>query len=360
MKLSVCTRKGLFVVERAGDWRIASRHFIGQPVTAALVDPTGSTWLAALRLGHFGVKLWRSVDGGAHWEEVAAPAYGPRPDDASDDPHPWNVDQIWALDGVHPRAPGRVWAGTIPGGLFRSDDLGASWSLNQPLWHEPRRRLWFGGGYDHPGIHSICVSPADPDDIVVGVSCGGSWRTRDAGASWVVATGMQASYMPPERQDDPAIQDPHRIVRCAGAPHVLWSQHHNGIFRSDDGGSLWRRISGAQPSDFGFAVAVHPGDPERAWFVPLASDQQRVPVDARVTVSTTGDGGRSWRSAGAGLPAADAYHLVYRHGLAISGDGRWLAMASMTGSLWMSDDGGSRWTLFSADLPSVYAVGFIA
>ena len=51
------------------------------------------------------------------------------------------------------------------------------------------------------------------------VSCGGAWATEDDGATWTCrATGMRADYMPPERQGDPIIQDPHRLAHCAAAP----------------------------------------------------------------------------------------------------------------------------------------------
>ena len=98
----------------------------------------------------------------------------------------------------------------------------------------------------------------------VGVSCGGAWRTDDDGETWTLtADGMVAAYMPPERAGDPSIQDPHAIVQCAADPDVLWCQHHNGIFRSVDGGAHWQELQ-AEPSSFGFAVASHPKDPDTA------------------------------------------------------------------------------------------------
>src|SRR2546427_4858851 len=134
-----------------------------------------------------------------------------------------------------------------------------------------------GGGYDFPGIHSVSVDPRDPRRVLAGVSCGGAWTTEDGGESWSVASrGMFAAYMPPEKRDDPAIQDPHRIVRCAGSPDVLWAQHHNGVFRTTDGAKSWSEVT-IKPSSFGFAVAVHPNDPETAWFVPAVEDEQRGP-----------------------------------------------------------------------------------
>jgi hypothetical protein len=50
--------------------------------------------------------------------------------------------------------------------------------------------------------------------------------------------------------------------------------------------------------------------------------------------------------------------LIYRHGLAVDDDGRSLVMGSTTGGLWLSDDGGQRWTTFATTLPPIYTVSF--
>lgn len=132
--------------------------------------------------------------------------------------------------------------------------------------------------------------------MLLGVSCGGVWVKRDEGASWALrADDMRAAYMPPEGEGDPNIQDPHRIVRCPFAPGVLWAQYHNGIWRSGDNAQSWQELA-APRSTFGFAVAVHPADPDRAWFVPGQADQCRIPPDAALAVHMTSDGGRSFEA----------------------------------------------------------------
>ena len=73
-----------------------------------------------------------------------------------------------------------MWLGTIPGGLFRSVDRGETWELNTALWTAPGREKWMGGGYDHPGIHSILVDPRDSAHVVLGVSTGGVWITDNS------------------------------------------------------------------------------------------------------------------------------------------------------------------------------------
>jgi hypothetical protein len=350
----VATRKGLFELRRRdAGWAIERLSFLGDPVSMLLPPREDGRMLAALNLGHFGVKVHASDDEGASWQEVATPAYPPQPEAAEG--VPWKLVQIWSLEAAH----GTVWAGTLPGGLFRSADFGRSWQLVESLWSRPERLQWFGGGYDVPGIHSICPHPQRPAELLVAISCGGVWVTRDDGVSWrLQADGMRAAYLPPEAADDPNTQDAHCVVRCAAAPEVLWCQHHNGIWRSTDNAASWHEVTTAPLSDFGFPVAVHPADPLTAWFVPGVADQQRVPVDAAFAVNRTRDGGASFTTLRAGLPQQHAYDLVYRHGLAVAADGRHLLMGSTTGGLWASSDGGERWQLVSSTLPPIHAVRF--
>jgi hypothetical protein len=357
----VATRKGLFRVD--GDRRIELLAFAGVPVTNVTVDRRDGTWYTAVDHGHFGAKVHRSTDEGRTFTEVAPPAYPEKPDGESDtdpvrgDEVPWSTQLIWTLEPGHADDPGVVWAGTIPGGLFRSADRSDSWELVRPLWDDPSRPQWFGGGYDYPGIHSICIDPHDAAGLLVAISCGGVWRTDDSGSTWTVTTkGMRAGFMPPEQAENPYIQDPHRVVRCAGSPDVLWCQHHSGMWRSTDNGSTWDEITGVEPSTFGFAVAAHPADPDVAWFVPAVSDEVRIPVGGRMVVTRTSDGGKSFESLSDGLPGENAYHLVYRHGLDVGARGDAVVLGSTTGSLWASGDGGDSFTTLSNHLPPIAAV----
>ena len=361
-RLLVATRKGLFALARTnGAWDVESVSFLGDNVTRAFADTRDGTWYAALNLGHFGVKLRRSEDRGKSWQEIAVPEYAAEDKVATGDgkePAPAKLQLLWELVAGGANEPGVLWAGTIPGGLFRSADRGASWQIVKGLWDRSERMQWFGGGYDAPGIHSVCVDPRDARTLRVAISCGGVWQSRDGGASWNVTTkGMFAAYMPPERREDPAIQDPHRMVQCAAAPDHLWIQHHNGVFRSTDGGMSWSEIQ-VPPSVFGFAVAVHPHDPQTAWFVPAVKDEKRVPVDGKLVVARTRDGGVSFDVLREGLPQRDAFDLVYRHGLAIDSSGERLAFGSTTGNLWLSDDAGENWQLINGNLPPIHAVNF--
>ena len=119
--LLVGTRKGLFVIDNN---QIKSHHFQGEPVSQVLIVPRSQAWLVALNLGHFGIKLHKSVDQGKTWTALPAPAFPIKPVEGDadfaayeDDPTPWNVELIWSLATGGVDEPDTLWAGCIPAGV---------------------------------------------------------------------------------------------------------------------------------------------------------------------------------------------------------------------------------------------------
>ena len=361
--LHVGTRKGLFVIDGAGkDARVVDTHFLGDVVVCAAVDHRDGTWYAVLDHGHFGVKLHRSDDRGATWDEVGVPEYPAKPEGFVDidmwgKEREWSLMNIWALEAA-PDKDGALWCGTAPGGLFRSEDRGETWKLIESLWNEESRPRWNGGGLDQPAIHSICVDPRNANTVVVAVSSGGVWRTTDLGATWTPHTvGMNVEHVPPDQEELPENQDPHCVVQSPTDPNVFWCQHHMGIWRSDNDLKSWTKLT-VEPSSFGFPVVVDPTDANSAWFVPAHSDQKRAPIDGRVKVTHTRDGGRTFTELTNGLPQTHAYDLVLRHALDISRDGNSLAFGSTSGNLWVTASKGDQWHTVANNLPPIYSVRY--
>ncbi|MCB9765644.1 MAG: glycosyl hydrolase [Alphaproteobacteria bacterium] len=344
------TRKALLTLTRGPrGWSLAEEAHRGIPVSYATRDArTGVTW-AALDHGHWGQKLHRQAPGG-DWQETPAPAY---PEDALSGDAPATLRYIWV---IQPTPSGRIYLGTVPGGLFASDDGGESFQLVRGLWDHPSRPKWFGGGMDQPGIHSVVVDPRDAQRLWVGVSCGGVFESADGGETWAIRNkGVAAPFLP---DPEPEVgQDPHLLVCAPSNPEVLWQQNHHGVYRSDDGGQGWAEISDKDAGVFfGFPIAVHAARADTAWVVPAIGDGKRMAIGGAVKVCRTEDGGRSWTSLTRGLPQAGAYDLVYRHALDL--DGETLAFGSTTGNLWISEDGGEGWSLVSGTLPPIYSVRF--
>lgn len=386
-RILVGTRKGTFLVhDRNGRWRPSLSGHEGAGVNYVVRDSNTGTLWAALGHGHWGAKLSRSTDDGESWSDANQIKY---PEGARylGTPAPTEEDveagfpskftfknatvlKLWTIAFGQ---PGRIYVGTIPGGLFVSDDGGESFELNRPLWNHDSRggdlfegdgnghTHWFGtpaseGGDFAPGIHSVVVDPRDHDRVLVAISTAGVLETTDGGLSWRSRNnGMLMDYLP-----DPSAEwghDPHSVVLCPGDPDHVWQQNHCGVFHSSDGAETWNKVSEPEVGvHFGFPVAADARDGNTAWVVPGRSDMQRITVDGGLFVARTEDGGKSWQQLRQGLPQENAYDVVYRHALDSSGDN--LAFGSTTGNLYVSEDRGESWTTVANNLPPIYSVRF--
>jgi hypothetical protein len=312
------TRKGLIVCRRQhGNWKISDLHFEGVPVSIAYADERNGTWWACLDHGHWGVKLHRSNDEGRTWAEVTAPAYPEgaeiKPGEAATTRYLWSV----AHGGVN--NPNRLWIGTEPGGLFRSDDGGENFQFIESLWNHPSRTGWMGAGRDHAGIHSIVVDPRNEDRLLVGVSVAGVFETTDAGQTWAVRNkGMFAEYLPdPESEVG---QDPHILVAAPSNPDVIWQQNHCGVYRSVDAGANWQNVSDVHGiAKFGFGIAVAHDNPDQAWVGPR--HQRREAGCLRQCPLHLPH--RRWRPIVANLPKGIAAGALLRHRLPPCPRRRW-------------------------------------
>ncbi len=375
------TRKGTFVVERTqSGWKPRLAAHAGQGSNFVARDPhTGTLW-AALGHGHWGAKLSRSDDDGKTWSDAAQVKYPegarylspPMPDESGAQGAVVMKDATLLKLWVLAFGPGRMYVGTIPGGLFVSEDGGASFELNRPLWnHESRGGdLFAGEGTGHtdwfgtpasegdfaPGIHSIEVDPRDPSHVLVAVSTAGVLETRDGGRSWRGANkGMTNDYLPDPNAESG--HDPHAIMMSAGQPDHVWQQNHSGVFYSADGAATWKKVSKPEQGvHFGFPVAADEEDGATAWLVPGKADMQRMAIDGRLFVARTQDGGETWEALREGLPQENAYDVVYRHALH-NARGR-LAFGSTTGNLYVSEDRGESWRTVANNLPPIYSVRF--
>jgi hypothetical protein len=356
-KLLVSTRKGLTVYEKDSQqkWTFAKVHFLGFPVSMTYVDKINNTWWAGLDHGHWGCKLHKSPDEGRSWQEVEAPKF-PEGEEIKDGVAA-TLNYIWAINSAHSNGATTTYIGSEPGGLFCSND-GSSFELVRGLWDHPSRKdQWFGGGMDHPGIHSIIIDPADHRHIFVGISCAGVFETHDCGKTWIPKNhGLRADFLPnPESEIG---HDPHLLVACKANLKVMWQQNHCGIYRTDDGGNQWEDISDkAGEANFGFAIAADKDNEKVAWVVPAVSDEMRVAINQSLCVCRTENGGRSWETFRKGLPQGQAFDITYRHALDQVGD--LVAFGTTTGNLYLSNDYGESWHWLNNNLPMIHSVDFI-
>ena len=350
--LLVGTRKGLFRFRgRPGGtaWERAEPALAGWEVYHAALDPRDpSVGWAAARHAVWGAHLFRSGDGGASWRQAEGrPAF---PDGAGR-----SVEALWHVAPAGGDRPRRLWVGAEPAALFLSEDGGRSWRWIQSLEEHPTRRSWqpAKGGM---ALHSLRPDPRDPErGLWAAVSAGGVYRTRDGGESWTALNrGVRADHLP-ERYPE-AGQCVHAVRVHPDRPERLYRQCHCGTYRSDDGGGSWTEITEGLPSDFGYALALDPGDPDRAWVVPEESGHLRTVCGRRLRLFETADAGATWIPRDEGLPRDRAWVSVLREALAADGASPpGLYLGTSSGHLFSGRDGGA-WRQIAALLPKILSV----
>jgi photosystem II stability/assembly factor-like uncharacterized protein len=325
-------------------------HLAGYEIYHAWLDPrVGATAYAAAHHPVWGVHVHRSVDGGRSWEVLpAAPHHAQAEGDRA-------LKAIWYLAPGHPSEPDVLFAGIQPAGLFVSRDSGASWEPVRGLNEHPTRETWqpAKGGL---ALHSIFVDPRDAQRIYAAVSAGGVYRSDDGGATWKpVNRGVRANYLPDTRPDSGHCV--HRIVLHPARPDRLYEQSHTGTYRTDDRGETWIEITEGLPSDFGYAVASDPKDPDTVYTIPEESSHVRTTVGGALTVYRSRNSGADWQPLTRGLPQENVYVTILREAIDTDGlDPCGVYFGTSSGHLFASRDGGESWEIIAGFLPRVLSV----
>ncbi|HEU4883679.1 MAG TPA: hypothetical protein VFT45_15570 [Longimicrobium sp.] len=352
--LLVGTMKGAFLFSSdggRGEWRIDGPYFRGMAVYAMAMDQRGGRRriLAGSQSMHWGAVVQSSDDFGATWS--APDRQNVRfPEDSG-----LALTNVWQLRPGRADEPDTVYCGVEPAALFQSRDAGETWSpVDGLLNHEHRPRWQPGGG--GLCLHTIVLDPANPERMGVAISTGGFYRTDDGGRSWRARNvGVRAEFLPDKHPEFG--QCVHKVVNHPSRPERLFLQNHWGLYRSDDWGDSWVDIANGVPSDFGFAMEMHPNDPDTVYIVPIDSDQFRIVPDARLRVYRTRDAGASWQALEGGLPQQDAYECVLRDALATDGHATaGFYFGTRSGKLFGSADEGETWREISGALPPIVCV----
>ena len=197
-------------------------------------------------------------------------------------------------------------------------------------------------------VAAIAAVESDPDTVYAGAATGGIWKSTDGGLVWkpvfddqpVAAIGALAIFQP----------NPQIVWAGTGEGNVRNSVSiGDGVYKSVDGGATWKNL-GLGKSERIHRIVLHPSDPDVAWVAaigPLWSD------GAERGVFKTVDGGKSWKkvlyvdektgAADVAIDPANPNRL-----LASTWQLRrtpWSFASGGPGSgLWQSDDGGESWT----------------
>jgi photosystem II stability/assembly factor-like uncharacterized protein len=350
VRVLVGTRKGAFVLTSDGgrqNWDISGPHFAGWEIYHVKGSPVNPNRIyAAQNTSWFGQLIQRSDDGGKTWQAVGNKfEYDGVPGTHQwydGTPHPWEFARVWHLEPSLTDAE-TVYAGVQDAALFRSTDGAQSW---QEL---PGLRGHGSGPNWQPGagglcLHTILIDPTNHHRIFIAISAAGAFRTDDGGTTWQpINRGLISKYIPvPDAEVGHCV---HRIAMHRSRPDVLFMQKHWDVMRSDDGGNLWREVSGNLPTDFGFVIDVHAHEPETIYVVPIKSDSEHFPPDGQLRVYRSRSGGNDWEPLTNGLPQRDCYVNVLRDAMAVDAlDQCGVYFGTTGGQVYASRDAGDTWS----------------
>ncbi|GAA1871853.1 WD40/YVTN/BNR-like repeat-containing protein [Actinomadura bangladeshensis] len=341
------------------DWKVSGPHFGGWEVyhvAGSAADP--ARLYASQSTGWFGQLIQRSDDGGATWRPVGNEfAYEGVPGTHQwydGTPKPWEFKRVWHLE-PSPTDPDTVHAGIEDAALFRSVDGGASWQELPGLREHGSGPSWQPGA-GGMCLHTILRDPVNAARMYVAISAAGAFRTDDAGKTWkAINRGLRSEGIPDE--DAEVGHCVHRITMHPARPEVLYMQKHWDVMRSDDAGENWREISGDLPSDFGFPIAVHAHEPDTVYVVPIKSDSEHYPPEGRLRVYRSRVGGNEWEPLTEGLPQSHCYVNVLRDAMAVDSlDSCGVYFGTTGGQVYASADAGDTWEPIVRDLPAVLSV----
>lgn len=351
--LLVGTIKGAFLLRsnaKRARWDVAGPYFPGNAIYALNYDSRrGRHRLWASTHTYWGTVLRSSDDFGKTWTNPQE-ANLKFPADCGT-----SLKNIWQICLGRESEPDTMYCGVEPAALFESRDAGETWSLVRGLYDHPHRPRWVPGN-GGLALHTILLDPKDANCMYVAISAGGVYRTCDGGQTWEARNrGIRVVYAPEKYPEFG--QCVHKIVLHPKRPERLFLQNHWGLYRSDDGAANWKDIAYGVPSDFGFAMAMHPHDPDCVYILPVESDEFRCTPEGALRVYRTRNAGASWEALSRGLPQKGAYETILRDALTSDClDPLGVFFGTRNGELYGSTDEGKSWKKILAGLPSVVCV----
>ena len=356
------TQKCAFILTSDGNrqrWKLSDPLFVGWEIfhiTGSIADP--NRLYASQFNSWFGQLIQRSNDGGETWEpagnrflfEGGIGHY----EGHDGTPQPWEFKRIWHLKPSL-TDPDAIYAGAEDAALFHSTDGGQNWQEFRGFRVHGSARRW-QPGRNGMCLHTILQDPGDDRRLFAAVMAAGVFRTDDAGQTWsAMNRGLKSQYIPdPNAEVGHCV---HSIAMHPSRPNVLFMQKHWDVMRSDNAGETWQEVSGNLPSDFGFAIGVHAHQPETIYVIPIKSESEHFPPDAKLRVYRSRTGGYEWEPLTQGLPQSDFYANVLRGALAVDSlDKCGVYFGTTGGEVYASPDAGDSWTLIAQHLPPVLSV----
>jgi photosystem II stability/assembly factor-like uncharacterized protein len=264
------------------------------------------------------VGLYRSEDGGEHWQLLDNPLKG---------------SMIWSLT-IDPVDPGVMFAGTgtpNPPGLYRSTDAGETWQ------QQPMDIVDECPNVGVPRITGIAVDPVDHRSVWAGIEVDGVRHSMDGGSTWTKIDGQIPN------------PDVHHMLVTAGPPKTVFTVVNDDLWRSTDDGETWEPSHAREtfPWHYTREIVAKPDDPKTV-FVTLGDA-----TPGRIgTLMRSSDAGATWQSLSFPVQPNSAMWTI-----SIAADAPdTMFAASRYGYLYRSDDGGDTWRKLWRELSEVSSI----
>ena len=205
-----------------------------------------------------------------------------------------------------PQNPDIILMGSMSGKLFISTDGGAAWS----------RLAQLGTTRDYV-IQRIAFDPNDHKTVYVAAwsldnISGDLFRSRDGGKNWKALEGMRGKAV-------------RAMALAPSNPRIIVTGTLDGVYRSNDGGDSWSRISPPNHADIRNldSVAIDPKDPNTIY------------VGTFHLPWKTTDGGRTWHNIKNGMiDDSDVFSII------INPRNPEIIFASACSGIYKSENGG--------------------
>ncbi|MBN2045932.1 MAG: hypothetical protein JW757_12995 [Anaerolineales bacterium] len=265
---------------------------------------------------------------------------------------------------MDPRNPDEMYVTDAWAGVFKSTDGGASWV---PINNGITARVGLSG--DGIPVFSLTIDPNNPETLWVGTQFGGGvFRSDDAGASWrsmsngIVERGLTIRGFGVE----PGNSD---VVYLAGEisswewnnevalPGLGLDMTKGAVYKTTDGGKNWNRIW--YGDNLARYIWIHPEDHNLIYVSTGIFDREAANSDpvtlypGGVGILRSRDGGNTWEELGAdnGIREEELYFgSLFMHPenpdvlIAASGNDPYLsALQEPLGAIYLTKDGGDHW-----------------
>lgn len=212
---------------------------------------------------------------------------------------------------IHPTTTTRIFAGTVGGGIWRSENSGASWTPVDD---------WMG----NLAVCSLAMAPTNPNLMYAGTGEGfgnidairgeGVWRSTNGGATWT------------QLANTTGFGSINRIAISQADSNVVLLATSGGIRRTTDGGANWTTVRTGNS----LQVLISPSNPNNV--IAHFNDGAH-----RIAYST--NGGSTWTTAAGGYSTGTRIELAWA-----PANAGWCYASVAGGQCWRSTDNGANWT----------------